>query len=259
MNKEQNHTLLNGLALIALRPASELRALKQRVESAGGSLHSAPVLHRQRLQSAAMPARLRQAAGAEIAIFTSRFAVDSASRLFDLKRFQGSQLAVGASTAAALRRAGAPRVQFPAQAANSEALLAMEALQSARCVWLLSGEGGRGLIDSELARRGCRVERIDLYRRSARRLSSAQRGRLLTLSAPCLLAVSSLEALDAWLADRELAAAGQSWPLLAASPRIAQAAAERGLEVAEVAASARPADLFAALVAYARRRSSAAG
>ena len=252
MNKEKNHTLLNGLALIALRPASELRTLKRRVESAGGRLYSAPVLQRQRLHSTEMLSRLQQAARAEIAIFTSRFAVDAAGQLGDLAGFQGVQLAVGASTAAALRRARAPRVQFPPQAANSEALLAMEILRSARCVWLLGGEGGRGLIDRELASRGCRVERIDLYRRRPRRLPANQRRRLLTLSAPCLLAVSSLEALDAWLGDRELAAASLSWPLLVASPRIAEAAAARGLSVARVAASARPDDLFAALIGHPR-------
>ncbi|MBD8527996.1 uroporphyrinogen-III synthase [Pseudomarimonas arenosa] len=253
MTTAENRTPLNGLRLIVLRPASELRRLARQVAQAGGTLISAPVLHRRLLLNQVTAQRLHQAARAELCLFTSRFAVEAASRQINLSEFRGIQLAVGPGTAAALQAAGARRVQHPQQQASSEALLAMPALQGAADVWLLGGVGGRGLIDSELAAQGCRVQRIDLYQRVARKLAAPRRQALLALPSPPLLAISSIDALIAWLQDPELAAISRHWPLLASSQRIAAALAERQLPIATVARSAQPDDLLMAALAYAKQ------
>ena len=129
----------------------------------------------------------------------------------------------------------------------------MPELQGARQAWLLSGAGGRGLIDLELSQRGCTLHRIDLYERRARRLPAHRRRALLAIAPPRLLAISSLDALQAWLGDAELAAASRAWPVLAASPRIARALTEHGLRASIVAASAQADDLLEAALAYAKQ------
>ena len=58
---------------------------------------------------------------------------------------------------------------MPRAGTTSEALLAMEELQSAavsgRAVAIVKGEGGRDLLESRLEARGARVCAIDVYRR----------------------------------------------------------------------------------------------
>lgn len=78
-------------------------------------------------------------------------------------------LAIGPATAAGLIEQGALRVRV-SDPANSEGLLAMSdivALQRQQTVWLLTGEGGRDLVERSLSGR-CKLIRYNLYRRTSR-------------------------------------------------------------------------------------------
>jgi uroporphyrinogen-III synthase len=91
-------------------------------------------------------------------------------------------IAIGPTTAKGLIDTGNFVVELPQQA-SSEGLLAMPALQNLgpnQTVWLLTGEGGRDLVVSELADR-CKFSRFDLYRRQP--------------SAPATLPVASLQSI----------------------------------------------------------------
>lgn len=75
-------------------------------------------------------------------------------------------LAVGATTAAALRRRGFDHVQYP-EPADSEHLLALPELQKVhgKTVWVLRGQSGRELLSQTLIRRGATVCPVTCYQR----------------------------------------------------------------------------------------------
>lgn len=78
-------------------------------------------------------------------------------------------LAIGPATAAGLIQHGSLSVRV-ADPANSEGLLAMpeiRALRPEQTVWLLTGEGGRELVEQSLSGR-CNLIRYNLYRREDR-------------------------------------------------------------------------------------------
>ena len=102
----------------------------------------------------------------ELVIFVSAHAVAAAAAL--LPRLAGAALfAVGAETARAL--AAQRLIARTPEPATSEGLLALPELAAAavrgRCVWLVSGRGGRDLLATTLAERGARLERLCVYER----------------------------------------------------------------------------------------------
>lgn len=249
-----NHTPLHGVSVVALRPLHALRSVERAVARAGGRLFSAPVQRIVALNDAATRNALQSVDAKATTIFTSPQAVRHAAALRDLAELTGTVLAVGPGTAAALQAEGLEGVVFPDHAHNSEGLLALAELRDCRSVALVSGRGGRGLIEAELRDRGCDLQRIDVYERRPRRLPAAQRNRLLQLPAPVVWMLSSLDALDAWQADRELAAASCDWHVLVASPRLATACMRRGLRVWASADSAMPDAMCQCLIAHANAR-----
>jgi len=157
--------------------------------------------------------------------------------------------AVGAGTAAALRRAGIDAIA--PNRMDSEGLLALPGLQRlAGCtVGLVTAPGGREQIAPTLRQRGAQLRRADVYRRIALPPSARAMAALHALSAPAWLALSSGAALDTLLPalPRDAAATLLRADVVAASERLAQLAHARGFRGRiVVAASARPADLLAA-------------
>ncbi len=218
--------------------------------------HGARVIPLSTLRLAALDAGVALAAAlaCDDVVFTSPAAVRFAVRQAPLRPRPGQRwLAVGAGTAAALRRSGVRDAMVPEGRADSEALLALPALEqvAGRDVGLVTAPGGRGVIAETLAHRGARVHLAPVYRREAApprvdRLRAA-------LDAPptCALLVSSAEAFDVlWTplpaADRERLRAR---PAVASSPRLAVMLAARGFEAIVTAASAIPSRMLAALAA----------
>lgn len=247
-----NHTPLHGWSVLCLRPTVEVRTLADAVRKAGGAWISLPTLRIEVALDDDCRRALELAMAAPLAIFTSVNAVRSAQHMVPLHGWSGQALAVGRRTAQALRRAGVARVLAPARM-DSEGLLALAALDPPPArVALLTGSGGRGLLEPALRQRGAEVVRVDLYRRHPRPPAAQRVHQLLQRPAPLALLVSSGEALEVLLATPELAAAAPGWHAIAASARLAALCRERGLRQVAVAASASGSDLLAALLDHAK-------
>jgi uroporphyrinogen-III synthase len=231
---------LAGWYVISLRPPRVLALSPLRIE------------HR---VDAATRDALRAALAAGGVVFTSPNAVRAASALQALQpRIAQAWLAVGAGTAAALRRAGVAHVGSPSRM-DSDGLLGLPALRdvAGRTLGLVTAPGGRDLVAATLHQRGADIARADVYARVAAAPAPRALARLRALDAPLLLALSSGEALAALLAavPGDARALLQRARVVAASERLASLARHHGCDDVVVAASARPRDLLAAAAAAA--------
>jgi uroporphyrinogen-III synthase len=203
-----------------------------------------------RLQAVDDPAS-REALGAALdcsrIVFTSPAAVRAAAHLRALRARDGQQwFAVGAGTAAALRRAGIAAVIAPTRM-DSDGLLASPDLQDVdgRDIGLVTAAGGRELIAPTLRARGARVLRANVYARIATRPSPRAINDLRALHAPAWLMLSSGAALEQLLATlpADAITALRSAHVAAASDRLARLAQSHGFSHIVTAASAMPRDL----------------
>lgn len=239
---------LAGCYVISLRPVGGHAAIRRAASTRGARvLALSPwrlVLH----DDASARADLRAALGADKVLATSPAAVRAARALRPLRRRRGQQwFAVGAGTAAALRRAGIDGVAAP-ERMDSEGLLALPGLRDVRgsAIGLVTAPGGRGHIVPALQRRGARVLRADVYARVPIAPSPRAIAALRSLTAPAWLLLSSGEALAhlfETLPD-DAAAALRRARVVAASERLARQARELGFAGIAIAASARPRDLL---------------
>ena len=234
--------------LVSLRARGDHRGLRRAAARHGGGLLALPPWTLRPRQDASSRQRLADVLQAPVLVFTSPAAVRAAAGLHTLRPGPGQHwLAVGAGTAAALRRAGAGTVQAPSRM-DSEGLLALPALAAAREVGLVTAPGGRGMLTPALEARGATVMRADVYDRVPLPLATAAIDRLLALDAPAALALSSGEALQQVLAQLPAPAAAslRRTTAVAASERLAALARASGWSQVVVAGSPRPGALAAA-------------
>lgn len=159
-----------------------------------------------------------------LVVVTSPNAVTGAQKCGITLPLSAQYLAVGKGTESALGKLGIHNVDHP-PIAGSEGLLKMTALQQHhdQHAWILTGHGGRGLLESELPKRNISFERIATYERVAtnnpENLASVVHNHNIQVSL-----ISSAEALDnlARISDAATSGAlGQShW--IVSSKRIAQ-------------------------------------
>lgn len=206
----------------------------------------------------ALPA-LHQALAAPIAIFTSPAAVQAATGLAPLSAKPGQlRLAVGATTAAALRRAGVAEPVYP-QRMDSEGLLGLPALTevTGMDIGLVTAPEGRSFLTESLQARGARVLRADVYDRVSVPPAPQAIARLRALppGTPLVLALSSglaleilVDSLPADITDRLRGAL-----VTAASARLVELAQGLGFSAVVQGADARPASLLAAAASAARQ------
>ena len=238
--------------VISLRPRGGHAGLRRAaVRRGAGLIALAPWVLRDRADAASREA-LRQALQAERVIATSPAAVRAAARLQPLQARPGQAwFAVGAGSAAALRRAGVAAVAAPARM-DSEGLLGLPGLQALRdsSLGLLTAPGGRGTLVPALQARGARVLRADVYDRVPVAPSPRAIAALCALKAPAVLALTSGEALLRVLASlpADAATALRSARVVAASERLAALARAHGFagEI-RIARGPRPAALMAAI------------
>lgn len=134
--------------------------------------------------------------------------------------------AVGKGSAQTLLTAEIPvELIQTAATAGSESLLALEALQPNAAIhaWLLTGEGGRGLLEQELPKRQIQFSRIASYRRLANN-NPADLADCFVEPVPTLAIASSAEALDnlAAISDADTSAKLGTCHWLVSSPRIGE-------------------------------------
>ena len=239
--------------VISLRPRGEHAALRRAAARYGAGLIALSPWQLQLRDDARSRADLRAALAATRVVFTSPTAVRAAHALQPLEARDGQHwCAVGAGTAAALRRAGIAEVAAPTRM-DSEGLLALPALQQVQGldIGLVTAPGGRGEIAPALQARGARVLRADVYAREALALAPRALRQLADVAAPLALALSSGEALQSVLAalPADLAAKLRHAHVAAASERLRALARDCGLADVDLAAGPRPAQLLAALAA----------
>jgi uroporphyrinogen-III synthase len=160
---------LSGIGVLVTRPAGQAETLCRLIEAAGGraiALPAAAILP----VSDPEPARALLAASWDLMIFVSRNAVEEALPLLPGGRLpDGCTIAaVGQATARALAAAGREPDLVPGGRFDSEALLAMDALEDVLGfrVLIVRGVGGRATLGEILAKRGARVAYAEVYRRA---------------------------------------------------------------------------------------------
>ena len=238
--------------VISLRPRGGHAALRRAAARRGGGVIAlSPWALRDRDDDASRES-LRLALEAPRVIATSPAAVRASARLHPLRARPGQAwLAVGAGSAAALRRAGIDAVAAPTRM-DSEGLLALPGLQqlAGSTLGLLTAPGGRGTLAAALQGRGARVLRADVYERVPVAPSPRAIAALRALAVPAVLALSSGEALQRVLAGlpADVAAQLRAATVVAASERLAEIARAQGVSGRIlVARGPRPAELLAAL------------
>ena len=241
-----------GWYVISLRPRGGHEALRRAAARHGAGLIAlSPWSLKLRDDDEARLA-LEAALAAPKVVFTSPAAVRAANALQPLRAHPRQQwFAVGAGTAAALRRAGIAQVQAP-QRMDSEGLLALPGLAELQGieVGFVSAPGGRGVLVPSLQARGARIHRADVYERIPVAPSSRAVAQLQELSAPAVLALSSGEALQRVLETLPAAALAKlrRTRIVAASERLAGFARDSGFDDVVTARGPRPADLLLAAV-----------
>jgi uroporphyrinogen-III synthase len=239
-----------GWYVISLRPRGGHDALRRAATRHGAGLIALSPWALKRRDDDEAGKSLKSALAAPKVVFTSPAAVSAAKALQPLRMRPHQQwFAVGAGTAAALRRAGIAQVQAPHRM-DSEGLLALPGLAdvAGTDVGFVSAPGGRGVLVPSLQARGARIRRADVYERIPVTPSPRAVAQLQALSAPAVLALSSGEALQRMLDALPATALAtlRRAKVVAASERLADFAREHGFDEVVVAQGPRPADLLAA-------------
>jgi uroporphyrinogen-III synthase len=238
--------------VVSLRPVGGHDGLRRAAAREGARTIALSPWKLETLDDTDVRRALRAALASPCVVFTSPAAVRASASLQALRSRRGQRvLAVGATTARALRRTGIDAIA--PERMDSDGLLALPQLRDVRGidVGLVTAPGGRDRLAPVLSRRGARVLRADVYRRVPVMPSTAAFARLRAQRGDGWLALSSGEALRLALATwpDEVVEALHRLPVAAASARLATLARETGWRDVRLAASARPGDLIAAMAA----------
>ena len=168
---------LQQLGVLVTRPAHQAEGLCQLIEQAGGRAVRFPTLAIKPVEDSAVPQQLLARLGEmDMAIFISPNAVSQTKQLLPAGLPANLQVAtVGTGTARQLDSDfGRQPDIVPAAGFNSEALLAMPALQdvASKQIMILRGDGGRPLLGDTLRDRGATVIYATVYIRSMPEISA---------------------------------------------------------------------------------------
>jgi uroporphyrinogen-III synthase len=236
--------------VVVTRPAPDHEALCRTLSGRGFAVIHSPAVARVAEDDETCRLRLKSLRGCRSVIVISPYAArrvvacSGAALLHDV-----GFLTPGAGTGRILERAGL-RVDWPESGGTSEDLLAGPWLRdvSGRCVGIVGAPGGRRLLDDELARRGARVERIDVYRRVGLDPSRELLAALASDRAMIVLVSSTgaFEALDQGV-DEALRARWRSARFVVSSERVAESCRRVGAFDVVRADGASDAAMLAAL------------
>jgi uroporphyrinogen-III synthase len=228
---------LAGLGIGVTRPAHQAQALAALIRAAGGVPVICPVLEIQDMEDLGpLMALIDRLETFDLAIFISPNAVAKAMNLIQARRMLPSGLriaAVGKASARELAKFGVTQVIVPERRFDSEALLALPALQdvAGKRVVIFRGDGGRELLGDTLVARGARIEYAECYRRTRPRGGAEILLRAWARNELAAITVTSSEGLHN-LFDM-VGSLGRQWlkktPLFVPHERIAASARELGL------------------------------
>ncbi|WP_417702276.1 uroporphyrinogen-III synthase [Pseudomonas sp.] len=247
---------MSAWRLLLTRPAEDCAALAQTLAAQGIASHCMPLLAIETLDETPE----QRNAFAELQRYCAVIVVSKPAARIGLQLLarHGAPtpdlpwFSVGAATAAVLAEQGLC-VHFPDSGDDSEALLALPALQqaiaaSAPRVLILRGEGGRELLAECLRGQGVTVDYLPLYRRVLPQYAPGELSRQVQAERLNGLVVSSGQGFE-----HLLQLAGDDWPALARlplfvpSPRVAEQARAAGAQIVVDCRGASAAALQAAL------------
>lgn len=252
------------LRVLLTRPEGRNGALQSALQSAGADVTVAPLLAIVPLESldATAQQRCRQRIldldHYSIVIFISVNAVEQGCELIDTYWPQwpmGLELfAIGEATARALQARGLPVSEAGEGAMNSEALLALAALQhiDQQRILIVRGLGGRETLAETLRQRGARVDYAECYGRAATAISGGELAALLIQHQINTVVLNSGETLARFVA-LTTAQQRQGFAAIVPSARVAELAATASFGDTEQAANAGQSATLAALEDLAQR------
>ena len=242
--------------LLLTRPAEDCAALAQTLAAQGVVSHCMPLLAIEALDETPE----QRSAFADLQRYCAVIVVSKPAARIGLQLLaqHGAPtpdlpwFSVGAATAAVLAEQGLG-VHFPDLGDDSEALLALPALQQAIAapaprVLILRGEGGREFLAESLRSQGVSVDYLPLYRRVLPQYAPGELSRQVRAERLNGLVVSSGQGFE-----HLLQLAGDDWPALARlplfvpSPRVAEQARAAGAQIVVDCRGASAAALQAAL------------
>ena len=164
--------MLNSLYALITRPQPQATELANAIISKGGRAVVYPTFSiEDSLDEKSLQLAIKDLDKIDMAIFVSTNAVEKTMPL--LQAFWPQLptnlliLAVGKSTAQALKNYSVKLVLFPEKEFNSEALLSIPVLKEVegKSIAIFQGETGRGLLEKVLVERGAKVNLVVCYRR----------------------------------------------------------------------------------------------
>ena len=247
---------MSAWRLLLTRPADDCAALAQTLAAQGVVSHCMPLLAIEALDETPE----QRSAFADLQCYCAVIVVSKPAARIGLQLLaqHGTPtpdlpwFSVGAATAAVLAEQGLG-VHFPDLGDDSEALLALPALQQAIAapaprVLILRGEGGREFLAERLRSQGVSVDYLPLYRRVLPQYAPGELSRQVRAERLNGLVVSSGQGFE-----HLLQLAGDDWPALARlplfvpSPRVAEQARAAGAQIVVDCRGASAAALQAAL------------
>lgn len=235
---------LSGLTLVITRPHAQAAVSATWFESFGVRVMLFPVLAIEPIAAATIDEHFawHNLPAANAIIFVSANAAEYGVAAIQARggfSRETTIFAIGKATAEKLGVAGLVNVQLPDAGYDSEALLALSALQNVQghnivIVRGLSEAGGRAHLQTTLRKRGANVAMLDCYVRRAVRADDASRLRLKEallrhkIHAISVLSVETLESLIANLANENVAEPLHECMMLVPHPRVAEAAFKLG-------------------------------
>ena len=220
---------LTALSVLVTRPAPQCLGLCEQIERYGGTAVAFPALRIEALQAA-------PAGDHELIVFLSVNAVAHGAHL--VKKAPGARIAaIGKATAASLARLRMPADIVPETGFTSEDLLAHPLLASppGTRVLIVQGTGGRGVLHERFRAQGMAVESLEVYRRVPPEVDEHERARIEArweddeIDVVTITSVETLQNLMQMLTPRGRELLRRT-TLLTVSRRIAQAAAQAGLQ-----------------------------
>lgn len=251
---------LAGRGIVLTRPEGLADGLAARIGESGGRALLFPAMRIEAPNDLdAVLALIDRLDAFDLAVFISPSAVREALKHVRTRRGEDpwpdslAVAAIGRGTRRELERQGFGEVIAPAGGADSEALLAMPALQAVegRQVIVFRGEGGRELLGDTLRARGAKLAYAECYRRARPDADGAALLAHWARGSVHAVVVSSSDGL-ANVCDM-LGPPGRQWlrdtPVFVPHARVAEAARQQGIREV-VVAGAGEAETHAALVAY---------
>lgn len=159
---------LSGVGVLVTRPKDQAENLSLLIEQAGGTAIRLPLLEIVEFDEDCQGVcRLKQLEDWDWLIFVSSNAVRCAFKWLNLAKSGVKIAAIGKATADALASLGIQVDLAPIRQFNSEALLAMPALQQVegQRFLIVRGEGGLDTLYQTLTSRGAKVAYAELYKR----------------------------------------------------------------------------------------------